>query len=114
MKKFFKNHLFILITLVVFASLAGVYSGIVTASVNKFNGFKIVIDAGHGGRDGGSVGVNGTIEKDINLKYAKALKEKFVSMGYYVEMTRKTNDGLYSETAKNKKLSDLNERMKIT
>lgn len=65
------------------------------------------------GRDGGSVGANGTIEKEINLKYTLALKEKLVSLGYRVELTRKTDDGLYSDLASNKKLSDMKARFEI-
>lgn len=89
------------------------FSQIVAFSVSNYNGVTIVIDAGHGGRDGGSVGVNGTIEKEINLVYAKALKEKLVSSGFRVELTRKTDDGLYSEFASNKKMSDMRERFHI-
>lgn len=89
------------------------FSHIVAVSASGYNGITIVLDAGHGGRDGGSVGVNGTIEKEINLKYTLALKEKLVSAGYRVELTRKTDDGLYLESAKNKKMSDLNARMEI-
>lgn len=89
------------------------FSHIVAVSASEYNGITIVLDAGHGGRDGGSVGVNGTIEKEINLKYTLALKEKLVSAGYRVELTRKTDDGLYLESAKNKKMSDLNARMEI-
>lgn len=89
------------------------FSGIVAYSVSNYNGITIVLDAGHGGRDGGSVGVNGTIEKEINLVYAKALKEKLVSSGFRVELTRKTDDGLYSEFASNKKMSDMRERFHI-
>ena len=102
-----------MVVVVIFASLSGIYAGIVEVSLAKFNGFTIVVDAGHGGRDGGSVGANGTIEKEINLNYAISLKEELVKMGYRVEMTRKNDDGLYLETAKNKKISDLNERMRI-
>lgn len=89
------------------------YSSVVALSVSKFNGYTIVLDAGHGGRDGGSVGVNGTIEKEINLEYVMLLKEKLVENGYKVILTRKNDDGLYSEFAKNKKTSDMNERFKI-
>ena len=89
------------------------FSQIVAFSVSNYNGVTIVIDAGHGGRDGGSVGVNGTIEKEINLVYAKALKEKLVSSGFRVELTRKTDDGLYSEFASNKKMSDMRARFNI-
>lgn len=35
----------------------------------------VVIDAGHGGADPGKVGVNGQLEKDINLKIAQSLKQ---------------------------------------
>lgn len=36
----------------------------------------IVIDAGHGGKDSGALGYRGTQEKDINLKFAKALADR--------------------------------------
>ncbi len=89
------------------------FSCVVAAGASRFNGYVIVIDAGHGGRDGGSVGVGGTVEKTLNLKYAFALKEILTEKGYRVVMTRSTDDGLYSELAKNKKMSDLNARLKI-
>ena len=78
----------------------------------RANGITIVIDAGHGARDGGSVGANGTVEKEINLKYAMALKDLLVSVGYYVELTRKNDEPLYSPLAKNKKQSDMQARMR--
>lgn len=106
-----------IITFVVFCVCVGIisfgYYRIVVKSVARFNGFTIVIDAGHGGRDGGSVGANGTVEKEINLKYAYALKDKLVDNGFCVQLTRKTDDGLYSNLAQNKKVSDMNERLKI-
>ena len=33
----------------------------------------VIIDAGHGGEDGGAIGKNGAYEKDINLELAKKL-----------------------------------------
>lgn len=49
---------------------------------------KIVIDPGHGGKDSGARAVNGVLEKDLNLQLALALREKLVSVGYQVIMTR--------------------------
>lgn len=113
MKSFFFKVKSWLVVGLIFILISSVYSGIVASCVANYNGITIVIDAGHGGRDGGSVGVNGTIEKEINLVYANALKDKLVSEGYRVEMTRKNDDGLYSNLATNKKKSDMNERMRI-
>ena len=106
----FKAVIFVVLSMFVISLF---YSHIVTLSVSKLNGITIVLDAGHGGRDGGSVGVNGTIEKKINLEYVMLLKDKLVENGYKVALTRKNDDGLYSEFAKNKKTSDMNARFEI-
>lgn len=106
----FKKFALLLVALIAFSII---YSSIVNFRLANLNGIKIVLDAGHGGRDGGSVGVGGTIEKEINLKYTLALKDKLVKAGYLVELTRKNDDGLYSPTAKNKKLSDMKARFNI-
>ena len=50
----------------------------------------IVIDPGHGGKDGGAVG-NGFMEKEIVLQIGSQLAEKLRAMGYTVYMTR-SND----------------------
>lgn len=91
--------------------LSSIFSHIVSVTMSKANGITIVLDAGHGARDGGSVGVGGTIEKDINLKYTLALKDKLVKVGYYVELTRANDEPLYKPFASNKKLSDMKARL---
>lgn len=73
-------------------------------------GKTIVIDAGHGGIDGGVEGANGSIEAEINLAVAKSLKHFFVRAGYDVVMTRENDDGLYGMSAKNKKARDMQAR----
>ena len=108
-KKFFIG---LIIILILVCGTSATYFSVKTANSPKLS-YTIVIDAGHGGRDGGSVGKNGTIEKEINLKYAKALEKKLSKFGYNVILTRKNDNGLYDENAKNKKLSDMQARLKI-
>jgi N-acetylmuramoyl-L-alanine amidase len=50
---------------------------------------KVVIDAGHGGRDPGAIGVGGVREKDVNLKLAKRLASRLEARGFEVVMTRR-------------------------
>ena len=73
----------------------------------------IVIDPGHGGRDPGKVGVNHSLEKDINLSIAFLLKDLLEEDGNTVIMTREGDVGLYSESDSNKKRADLNKRVDI-
>lgn len=73
----------------------------------------IVIDAGHGGDDPGKIGINGSLEKDINLVIAHKLKVLLESQDYEVVMTRTTAEGLYSPEAQNKKAEDMHKRCEI-
>lgn len=70
----------------------------------------IVVDAGHGGFDSGKVGVNGELEKDINLQIALKLKTVLEQENFRVVLTRDSDQGLYEEKAKNKKVQDLQNR----
>ena len=52
---------------------------------------KIVIDAGHGGRDPGAIGAAGTREKDVVLHCALMLRDALRPRGYDVALTRETD-----------------------
>lgn len=77
----------------------------------------IIIDPGHGGVDGGAVGVDGTVEKDINLKIALRLRDVLTNAGFTVIMTRDTDISIHSSSAntiREKKVSDLKNRLAMT
>lgn len=70
----------------------------------------VVIDSGHGGYDPGKVGVNGSLEKDINLQIALRLKSFLEAADVRVVMTREDDRGLYEEGDSNKKAADMKNR----
>ncbi|MCT4594529.1 MAG: N-acetylmuramoyl-L-alanine amidase CwlD [Anaeromicrobium sp.] len=85
-------------------------------STFKFNVSKVIIvDAGHGGIDGGAVGKSGTNESKINLEIALRLRELLEEQGIIVILTRDEDVGLYSDsgTIRKKKNEDLRERRKM-
>jgi len=70
----------------------------------------VVIDAGHGGKDPGKVGVNGVLEKDINLAIAKRLEALLLQNDVSVVMVRTEDKDLATEGASNRKNEDLRAR----
>ncbi len=75
--------------------------------------FTVVIDAGHGGVDGGVVSKSGVKESDLNLEYAKTLGEQFELGGFNVVYTRKSRDGLYGMATDGFKMRDMKKRREI-
>ena len=75
--------------------------------------FVIIIDAGHGGDDGGAVSIGGICEKDLNLAMSKSLSSNLEAMGYHVIMTRTDDTDTDGEEGFNKRKDILN-RLKYT
>ncbi len=73
----------------------------------------IVLDAGHGGDDPGKIGVNGAVEKDINLAVTKRVQSLLEANDITVIMTREDDDGMYDRTASNKKVQDMRKRLEL-
>lgn len=74
----------------------------------------IVIDAGHGGKDGGAVGKQtDKTESELNLQYALVLKDICQQYGFEVVLTRSDMGGLYNPLADNKKRSEMERRKEI-
>lgn len=76
----------------------------------------VVIDAGHGGEDGGAVGVDGVLEKDLNLSLATMLGQMLIEAGVRVVYTRTEDKLLYTEEQNirgQRKVWDLKNRLLI-
>lgn len=73
----------------------------------------VVIDAGHGGQDPGKVGIDGSLEKDINLQIALKLQKFLQMQDVEVILTRDSDRGLYDEDASNKKVQDMKNRVAL-
>jgi len=99
---------------VILPSLFSIYiSNNVNSNIEK-TGFTIVIDAGHGGKDGGCSGINtDTKESDINLAVAKKLQTYLENMGFDIVMTRDTENALCSDNEDNFKVTDMEKRAEI-
>ncbi len=82
-------------------------------NVKGESGLCVMVDAGHGGMDPGKVGINGALEKDINLEIAEALKRYLEAEGIRVVMTRESDEGLYDANASNKKVQDMKRRVEL-
>ena len=76
----------------------------------------IIIDAGHGGFDGGASTADGFPEKDINLSISLYLKDYLELFGFKTILTRSSDASLEDDgltTIRKKKTSDIHNRMKI-
>ena len=75
----------------------------------------IIIDAGHGGIDGGATSCTGIPESHINLQISLRLNDLVRLLGFETKMIRKTDTSVYTEgnTIAAQKVSDLKQRVKL-
>ena len=74
----------------------------------------VLIDPGHGGFDGGTVAIDGTNEKHINLSISLMLRDMLAVCGVAVDLTRDTDAALEDASAvsiREKKVSDMRNRL---
>lgn len=74
--------------------------------------YTVCIDSGHGGGDPGKIGINGSLEKDINLQIAQRLRGYLEASDVRVIMTREDDRGLYEDGDTRKKTADMRNRVK--
>ena len=111
-----------LIFLILFATVVGIVSfnkgeDLITNSAATIPYDKIIVlDPGHGGEDAGATGINGVLEKDLNLQMAFEIGAALEEKGYIVVYTRTDDKLLYTKEQDIKgirKISDLKNRCKV-
>ena len=121
MKNIFKNRkVLYLSTIFVVATLVFSINSMlfvpVTSSDVETKTRTIVLDAGHGGEDGGAVSKSGIVEKDLNLAITMKVKEKLEDNNITVILTRSEDIMLYSNAEAKlakRKVEDINKRIEI-
>ena len=75
----------------------------------------VIIDAGHGGEDGGATSYTGVLESETNLQISLRLEDMLHLLGIQTKMIRTTDRSVYTEgkSLSAKKISDLKERVRI-
>lgn len=118
MKK--KNGWLAAYPLTVLAVMASIWWGSQTVTTLSENSILprstcIIIDAGHGGIDGGATSCTGVLESQYNLQIALKLEDLLHLMGFETKMIRRTDISVHTkgETIAQKKVSDLKERLRI-
>lgn len=109
---------FYLLTVIAFLGVANWFSQARTASVQTepvHRQHTIIVDAGHGGIDGGATSCTGVLESKINLEIALCLNDLLTLLGHDTQMIRTTDTSVYTEgkTIAAQKVSDLKERVRV-
>ena len=91
-------------------------SEIIETTASPVSGKTVVLDAGHGIPDEGAESSNGTTEAETNLKIVMKIQNLLEQSGCNVILTRSDENAIYdlnSKTLKQKKISDIRNRVKI-
>lgn len=91
-------------------------SNIIQTTSTPVSGKTVLLDAGHGKPDEGAQSSNGTTEAETNLKIALKVQNLLEQSGCTVILTRSDENAIYdldSSTLKQKKISDIRNRVKI-
>ena len=111
-----KKNIIIIVLLITVITAVVCFGAIIKSEKTNAlaNSVKIVLDAGHGGIDGGVSGVNtGIKESELNLSITKKLEKYLLDAGFNVVLTRKTEAGLYGLATENLKRKDMQKRQEI-
>ena len=89
---------------------------IATTSDANQNDLVLILDAGHGGLDGGCSASDGSVEKNINLNIMLSVRDLSKLFGYNVETTRDTDKSIHDKGItgiRKQKISDMENRLEL-
>lgn len=109
---------FLTLTVILFAAVVKFsYASQVSSNLELQQGSAtVIIDAGHGGEDGGTQSEDGILEKDINLAVSLKIKAILDSLGINNELVRNADCLIYDNPdvpMRQRKVSDIHNRLKI-
>ena len=87
-----------------------------TSAEASDSAFTVIVDAGHGGEDGGAIGKSGALEKDVNLQFALKVNEYLSFFGINTYMVRTEDKSIGDEslsTIHERKVSDIRARLAL-
>lgn len=116
-RKYFGFYLFVCAAAILGALLLSRAGSAVAVAVSAEEPAPVVvIDAGHGGEDGGARSCTGVQESGINLEIALRLNDLMHFLGMQTRMIRTTDCSVYTEGARTiseKKVSDIHNRVRM-
>ena len=117
MRTFYRDYIgFILLVISLCLAVTFMFSELITGTTAENRTERmLLIDAGHGGEDGGAISVNGKPESQYNLQIAIKLNDLLNLLGYDTFMLRTEDSDLHTEgaTIAQRKISDLKQRVNI-
>ena len=109
--------LYLTVAMIAIAATAGADQAVTTIAENVPIPRRqtLIIDAGHGGEDGGATSCSGLLESQLNLQIALRLNDLLHLLGYRTQMIRTSDISVYTEgnSIAAKKVSDLKQRVRI-
>ena len=111
-----KVLVFFMAVIVFIFAISLLINGIINYKTTNYSPYNltVVLDAGHGGEDGGAVGITtGITECELNLAYTTKIKKYLQAFGINVVETRTTLNGLYDRFDKDFKQQDMQRRKEI-
>lgn len=117
-RKLFPDVLFYILIISIFIAvtyLASETTSVIAQLIPLEREHTIIIDAGHGGVDGGATSCTGVLESQFNLEISLRLNDLLRLLGYNTVMVRTTDISVYTEgeTIAAKKVSDLKQRVAL-